>query len=475
MGVLESIKLNSTSPLVKMISKHGDEELKCNKNSLDNVRSKSVLEKDDQDEMEIKIQLLGLTNGIILETTSKETKKIKSGKSKLIGDEPVFAVVTGFHEVQAKEKTVVASHIPSLPIELHTGTKRRGNKIGMMALWPADFDTSGTATSTTTFTRKMNSKTIESLKDVQTNETQTLMYTTESLTLSISLMRGKEMITVGTCTVHFTGTETNSMQANLPIKTSKYAIGKAKCQIQGKKMKKKYEKMKQKPMKAVSFKGDPHRSYRLDDDAILSILIQTSKAKDASKSLINTNEIHRKSPLDDLIGKNISCMAYECLPISGLTQKQIMLDFMKSQESFVEEDESDTEESMESNENAKLLGASLFKRMAFGNKCNPQSEKDVTQEQMLQDLASSSRNYSNDNEDFVDEKIFSERVDYDILVATSSEDTDDSSPQLMYTEMMSVSSSGFSNNVTFSYSQESDDPTNVFDVNIDPSTRKYLL
>ncbi|GFH59180.1 hypothetical protein CTEN210_15656 [Chaetoceros tenuissimus] len=473
MGVLESIKLNSTSPLVKMISKHGDDELQCNRHSLDDVKSTSKVDKDNQDEMEIKIQLLGLTNGIILETTSKETKKIKSGKSNLVGNEPVFAVVTGFHEVQAKEKTVIASHIPSLPIELHTGTKRRGNKIGMMALWPADFDTSGPATSTTTFVRKMNSKTIESLRDVQTNETQTLMYTTESLTLNISLMRGKEMITVGTCTVHFTGTETNSMQANLPIKTSRYAIGKAKCQIQGKKMKKKYEKMKQKPMKAVSFKGDPHRSYRLDDDAILSILIQTSKVKDASKSHINANEIRRKSPLDDLIGKNISCMAYECLPISGLTQQQIMLDFMKSQESFVEDDESDAEESTESNENERLLGASLFKRMGLGGKCNAASEKNVTQEQVLQDLASTSKNYSNDDEDFEDEKIFSERVDCDVLVATSSEDTDDSSPQLMYTEMMSVS--GFSNNVTFSYSQESDDPTNVFDVNIDPSTRKYLL
>jgi hypothetical protein len=240
--------------------------------SFDSVESEGQFE-----ETQINIQLIGLTNGIVMETSGREARRIDANKVSLSGDEPVFAVVTGFHEVKGSG-AIVASHLPSLPVE--TQRKSKGKKHTLMAMWPADFDPNGAKTSCVTFTRKMKKESIQSLEPVQKNNTKTCMFTTQSLSMSISLMRGNEIKTVGTVSVHFTGAESKPTQMNLPVKVTKYALKKAVSQLKGEKMKKKHAKSKLKPLKPVTFKGDPGRTYRLDEETVLSLLIETSKTDD---------------------------------------------------------------------------------------------------------------------------------------------------------------------------------------------------
>jgi len=295
----------------------------------------SVLIEDAFESTQIKIQLLGLTSGIVMETTGREARKIKTNKSKALGDEPVFAVVTGFHEVAGKG-VVIGSHLPSIPIEKQTDSK--GKKHKLMALWPADFDPNqGTQTSSVTFTRKVKKAPIPSLESVQQSNTKTRMYTSESLHLTLSLMRGKEIKTVGIVCVHFTGAESKPTQMNLPVKVTKYAVKKAIAQMKGEKMKRKHSMKKLKPLKPVTFKGDPSRSYRLGEDSILSLVIETSKNEDFQAHDIIANGT--SSPKTDFF-TNLKC---------GLTQQDILLDLVLSSELLEDSDDEDDHEDTASN------------------------------------------------------------------------------------------------------------------------------
>ncbi len=245
------------------------------------TESTSFEESHDNNEfqnIDIKVQILGLMNGLIMEATGKESKKIKSKKSKPLGEEPIFAVVSGFSEVPSK-KAIVATHLPSLELEMQASSPD-GKEHSLMAVWPADFDPDGNQTSSVTFTRKMKTTTIDSLAGVQKHKSKTCMYTTENLILAISLRKGKEIITLGTTMVHFTGEEKRPIQTNLPLKTTKHSVKKAVAQMKGEKIKKKNEKSKRKLMKPVSFKSDPSRSFYLGEDSVISMLVQSKKSRD---------------------------------------------------------------------------------------------------------------------------------------------------------------------------------------------------
>jgi hypothetical protein len=252
----------------------------------------------DYHNIDIKVQVLGLMNGLIMETTKRETKRIKSKKSKLLGDEQVFAVVSGFSEVPSK-RAVVATHLPSLEIETQ-GEPSDGKTHNLMAVWPADFDPNGNQTSSVTFTRKMKMTPIDSLAGVQKYNSRTCLYTTENLILAISLRKGNEIITLGTTMVHFTGREKNSTQTNLPVKTTKHSVKKAIAQMKGKKMKKKDEKSKLKLMTPVSFKSDPSRSYFLGEDSVISMLIESKKSDEPSPEKEEGGQSGKETIVEDV-------------------------------------------------------------------------------------------------------------------------------------------------------------------------------
>lgn len=324
-----------------------EREQKSNR-KLDDARSRSILatatDSASFDSLQgeyvfettkIKIQLLGLVNGIIMEATGREENRIRKNKSDLVGSEPVFAVVTGFNELPGGKNIVVATHVPSLPIEKQTVSNKK--KHLLMAMWPTDFDPHGTQTSTVTFTRKVRKTPIQSLSSVQTNETKTCVYTTESLVLAISLMRGKEMITVGAVTVYFTGEESNSVQINLPIKNTKYAVKKAVKQMKGKQLKKKHYINKIQPMKPVSFKADRTRTYRLDEDATLSILLETSKVTEQLEDIMENNPSRCDIIVtDDQDREEVA---------TTITQKDILLDLAMTSEYLDNDNDSESDTS----------------------------------------------------------------------------------------------------------------------------------
>jgi len=277
--------------------------------------------------IDVKVQVLGLVNGIAMETTHKESQKIHDGTSNGLGNVPVFAVVTGFNEIKRRNK-VVATHLPSIPLE--TPASSIGKKHQYVAVWPADFDPQGNPTSCTTFARKMRKVPIKSLEGVQTNDTKTCMYTTEKLVLAISLMRGNEMITLGAVNVHYTGAETQSVQASLPVKVTKEAVKKVAADMKGVKVKKhsnrRAKKEKRSFVKAQSFKGDPGRSYRLDEDAVLTIMIQSlkkSKARQRSEAAKAAQQFSRDVVVDS-VDSNAERRVF--------TQADVLLDLINSED-----------------------------------------------------------------------------------------------------------------------------------------------
>lgn len=233
--------------------------------------------------------------GIICETNGKATKQIDSRNARVLGDMPVMAIVTGFNQTTSTQ--VSATHVPSIPLSGKNITRNNSKKFNVAAVWQTDSERldEPQTQSTMSFTRRIKKMEIDTHVEGQSKR---CMYTAEKLNLVISLMRGSEMITLGTCLVHFTGLETQQVQLSLPVKVTKDAVHRAVGLIKGIKVKKLPKSDKRKRVKAISFKGDPSRSYRLDEDASLSILL--------SSQILNTRTQHNQSsPSDTKIGRTI--------------------------------------------------------------------------------------------------------------------------------------------------------------------------
>ena len=117
---------------------------------------------------------------------------------------------------------------------------------------------------------------------------------------------------------------------NLPVKVTKYALKKAVSQLKGEKMKKKHAKSKLKPLKPVTFKGDPGRTYRLDEETVLSLLIETSKTDDFQAYDILVEDVS--------VGPTIK---------GAITQQDIFLNSALSNELFDYSDDEGEEEDEE--------------------------------------------------------------------------------------------------------------------------------
>lgn len=224
----------------------------------------------------ISVTVLGIMGGILCETNGKATKQIDNRNARVLGDMPVMAVVTGFNQTTPTQ--VSATHIPSIPLSGKNITRNDSKKFNVAAVWEIDSERldEPQTQSTMTFTRRIKKMEIDTHVEGQEKR---CMYTAEKLNLVISLMRGSEMITLGTCLVHFTGMETKQVQLSLPVKVTKDAVHRAVGLIKGTKIKKVSKSDKRKRVKAVSFEGDPSRSYRLDEDASLSILLSSHIVK----------------------------------------------------------------------------------------------------------------------------------------------------------------------------------------------------
>lgn len=237
----------------------------------------------------ISITVLGIMGGILCETNGKATKQIDKRNARILGDMPVMAIVTGFNQTTSTQ--VSATHVPSIPLSGKNITRDDSKKFNVSAVWQTDSErlNEPQTQSTMSFSRRIKKMEIDTHVEGQEKR---YMYTAEKLNLVISLMRGSEMITLGTCLVHFTGMETNQVQLSLPVKVTKDAVHRAVSLIKGVKVKKLPKSDKRKRVKAVSFKGDPSRSYRLDEDASLSILlssqIKEEKTQQTHSSAIDT-------------------------------------------------------------------------------------------------------------------------------------------------------------------------------------------
>jgi hypothetical protein len=260
----------------------------------------------------VAVTVLGIMGGIICETNGKAKKQIDNRNARVLGDMPVMAIVTGFNQTTSTQ--VSATHVPSIPLSGKHITRNNSKKFNVAAVWQTDSERldEPQTQSTMSFNRRIKKMDIDTHVEGQSKR---CMYTAEKLNLVISLMRGSEMITLGTCLVHFTGLETQLVQVSLPVKVTKDAVHRAVGLIKGIKVKKLSKSDKRKRVKAISFKADPSRSYRLDEDASLSILL--------SSQIVNTRtQINQSSPSDTKIGRMIEIQPSSSSSFCGKESRQ---------------------------------------------------------------------------------------------------------------------------------------------------------
>ena len=212
--------------------------------------------------MDVSITILGLmTGGIIMKTTKNEHQRIISRKTPIHGNVPLFAVISSTNRLDSSYKNVATSYLPSKMMVKPFQSSGHAHKFP--AVWQNDLGQGQNDTSSIKLSRRLKKSTIIAGIDKNDNDIRHYLYTAEKLDLSLNLMRGSELITLGTISVFFTGQEEKRVQSNLPIKIFQ-------------KDTKKGNGLNVKGTKYQMFNGDKTRKYRLDEDSILSVLIQSS-------------------------------------------------------------------------------------------------------------------------------------------------------------------------------------------------------
>ena len=212
--------------------------------------------------MDVRITILGLmTGGIIMKTTRNEHQRIVSKKTSILGNVPLFAVISSTNRLDTSHSNVATSYLPSKMMQKPFQSSGKAHKFP--AVWENDLGLSKNDTSSIKLSRRLKKSTIIAGIDKNDNDVRHYLYTAEKLDLNLNLMRGSEMITLGTISVFFTGQEAKKVQSNLPIKIFQNDI-------------KKGNGMNGKGTTYQTFNGDKTRKYRLDEDSILSVLIQSS-------------------------------------------------------------------------------------------------------------------------------------------------------------------------------------------------------
>ena len=244
--------------------------------------------------VDITVAVLGLTHGIMMETSKNEDRRINRGEENLLGDSPVLAVVSGVKEASSEQM-----HLPSMPLQnANLSVNSKPRRYEFMALWPANEENKR---STLTFTRR--------IKRTCVNETYS--YSNEKLILAVSLMKGYEIITLGQVSIPFTFSEEN-IHVQLPVRTTISHVEYAASKMKGLKFRKNKMKRRSKMnnlVKPLAFHDDPSRIFSFHEDSMLNVLIQTLTIDES----VCSNESFTTQPMS--MGESATCSLSDTMQI----------------------------------------------------------------------------------------------------------------------------------------------------------------
>lgn len=218
-----------------------------------------------------------IMEGLIMESKEKSAllDTQKNSSFKMLGSLPVTTFVSCKKNVSSTR--TIATHVPSLPLN-KPSSSHAGKLHHFLVRWPADFDPHGDALSTFKLSRLMK-------KESSTSGPVGFGYVPEEVELTIGLMRGSEMITLGIANLVITGEETEEMIIDLPINVTKEALKDTKTKNRRRSASplrklRSPSKSSSKAMKPKAFPSDPKRKYKLSEQSMIRLQVQiTPKAR----------------------------------------------------------------------------------------------------------------------------------------------------------------------------------------------------
>lgn len=201
--------------------------------------------------------------------------------SQIMGSLPVTTFVSCKKNVSSTR--TISTNVPSLPLS-KPSSSHGGKHHHFLVRWPADFDPHGDALSTFKLTRLMKKEAVGSKQNVQFG----FGYVPEEVELTIGLMRGSEMLTLGLANLVITGEETEEMIIDLPLNITKEAVKDAKNKRRSASPLRKLRspsKTSLKVLKPTAFPSDPKRKYRLSEQSMIRLQVKiTPKSRSAFSS-----------------------------------------------------------------------------------------------------------------------------------------------------------------------------------------------
>ncbi len=221
-----------------------------------------------------------IMEGLVMEFKDKQGSydsfNSNATSSQIMGSLPVTTFVSCKKNVSSTR--TISTNVPSLPLS-KPSSSHGGKHHHFLVRWPADFDPHGDALSTFKLTRLMKKESVGS----KHNAAFGFGYVPEEIELTIGLMRGSEMLTLGLANLVITGEETEEMIIDLPINISKEAVKESKNNRRSASPLRKLRspaKSSLKVLKPKAFPSDPKRKFRLSEQSMIRLQVKiTPKSK----------------------------------------------------------------------------------------------------------------------------------------------------------------------------------------------------
>ena len=193
-----------------------------------------------------------------------------------LGTSPVTAVISCMKNVSNSRQ--IATHVPSLPLSTPSAAFS-DKQHNFLVRWPADFDPHGDALSTFKLSRLMKRDAFYSDYDGAGNGINS-GFVPEEIELTIGIMRGSEMITLGKANLVITGNESQEVVFDLPISNTKDVLSNNKKRDSSPLNRTssnvfiKSSKSNVKVLKPMAFPGDNRRKYHLNTHAMIRLQVE---------------------------------------------------------------------------------------------------------------------------------------------------------------------------------------------------------
>ena len=217
---------------------------------------------------------IDIMEGLVLECN-------KSKNEQPLGIFPLNAVISCTKNVSCSRQ--IATHVPSLPLSIPSSSF--SDKVhNFLVRWPADYDPRGDALSTFQLSRLMK-------RDAFYSDGTGLSsgFQPEEIELTVGIMRGSEMLTLGKATLVITGEENEELVIDLPINTEKDIVKNKKkepppLKRTNSKIFGKVTKPNAKILKPLSFPSDKRRKFHLTENAMIRLHVSVTPDTENNRS-----------------------------------------------------------------------------------------------------------------------------------------------------------------------------------------------